>query len=116
MRVFAATILVAAFSSATAQSPVSVHPDSGESHLVNIRRLTKEPNPNVVSYSIDDEYGWVTAATPAKRLLIGYVWKTKDYLWVSLWRDTREGRPSARGLEFGLRDLPTRVLRPAGVL
>lgn len=72
-----------------------------EGNAVNLRRLTNDPNPNVVSYAIDDEYGWVTAATPAKNLLIGYVWKTKDYPWVSLWRDTREGKPSARGLEFG---------------
>ncbi|MCI0533652.1 MAG: hypothetical protein L0Z50_00340 [Verrucomicrobiales bacterium] len=68
---------------------------------VNIRHLTNDPNPNVVSYAIDDEYGWVTAATPAKKLLIGYIWKSKDYPWVSLWRDVQGGKPSARGLEFG---------------
>jgi hypothetical protein len=68
---------------------------------VNMRRLTNKPEPNVVSYSIDASYGWVTAATPPKGLLIGYLWRTKDYPWVSLWRDVREGRPAARGLEFG---------------
>jgi hypothetical protein len=74
---------------------------NAEGEAVNLRRLTDDPNPNVVSYAIDDEYGWVTAATPAKTLLIGYVWRTKDYPWVSLWRDTHDGKPSARGLEFG---------------
>lgn len=72
---------------------------SGEA--VNLRHLLGDPDPNVVSYTLDGEYGWVTAATPAKGLMIGYVWRTRDYPWVSLWRDVREGQPAARGLEFG---------------
>lgn len=68
---------------------------------VNLRRLTSDPNPNVVSYIIEDRHGWVTAANPARGLLIGYLWKTAEYPWVSLWRDVRQGQPSARGLEFG---------------
>ena len=72
-----------------------------DGETVNMRRLTTDQNPNVVSYSIDEAYGWVTAATPAKDLLIGYLWKTTDYPWVSLWRDVRDGKPAARGLEFG---------------
>ena len=69
--------------------------------IVNLRRLTNDPNPNVVSYAIDDEHGWVTAASPEKGLLIGYFWKQSDFPWVSLWRDVRDGQPAARGLEFG---------------
>ena len=68
---------------------------------VDMRRLTSDPLPNVVSYAIDSDFGWVTAVTPSKGLLIGYVWKTADYPWVSLWRDVQEAKPSARGLEFG---------------
>jgi hypothetical protein len=68
---------------------------------VDLRRLAADPHPNVVSYTLDTTHGWVTAATPAQGLLIGYLWKTADYPWVSLWRDVREGRPAARGLEFG---------------
>jgi hypothetical protein len=63
--------------------------------------LLDDPNPNVVSYAVGEEYGWVTAATPGKGLLIGYLWKRADYPWVSLWRDVSGGHPSARGLEFG---------------
>src|SRR6185295_11276954 len=55
-----------------------------DGETVNLRRLTNDPNPNVVSYGIDEAYGWVTAATSAKGLLIGYLWKTSDYPWVSL--------------------------------
>jgi len=32
-----------------------------------------DPNPNVVSYTIDGPYGWVTAATPKHGLLIRYI-------------------------------------------
>ena len=43
----------------------------------------------------------MTAASPRSGLLIGYIWRTSDYPWVSLWRDVRDGKPAARGLEFG---------------
>jgi hypothetical protein len=72
-----------------------------DGQVVDLRRLESDPDPNVVSYVIEDDYGWVTAASPEKGLLIGYVWKKSDYPWVSLWRDVRDGKPAARGLEFG---------------
>jgi hypothetical protein len=68
---------------------------------VNLRHLTNDPLPNVVSYVVDEEWGWTTAANPARGLLIGYVWKTSEYPWFNAWRDVRAGKPSARGLEFG---------------
>jgi hypothetical protein len=68
---------------------------------VNLRNLTDDPQPNVVSYTIDDEYGWVTAASPEKGLLIGYIWRASEYPWFNAWRDVRGGKPAARGLEFG---------------
>ncbi len=68
---------------------------------VDMRHLTSDPDPNVVSFAIEEQFGWVTAANAAKGLLIGYVWRTSDYPWVSLWRDVRDGKPAARGLEFG---------------
>jgi len=68
---------------------------------VSLRFLKDDPQPNVVSYVIDDEFGWTTVITPGKALLLGYVWRTADYPWFSAWRDVRNGKPSARGLEFG---------------
>ena len=53
-------------------------PDSGTVH-------------DVVSYVIEDEYGWITASSPEKRLLIGYVWRTEDYPWVIEWRHLENG-------------------------
>ncbi len=87
----------------TPEEPSSFWPQALnlDGQAVNLRHLTSDPNPNVVSYAIDDSIGWVTAATPSLGLLIGYVWKTSDYPWVSLWRDVRDDKPAARGLEFG---------------
>ena len=58
---------------------------------------------DVSSFVFDnaDEYGWVTAASPASRLLIGYVWRTREYPWLNIWRQVLKGRIAARGLEFG---------------
>ncbi len=68
---------------------------------VDMRRLLAEPNPNVVSYVVDEPYGWATAVTPGRRLLLGYVWKTAEYPWFNAWRHVADGKPLARGLEFG---------------
>jgi hypothetical protein len=73
---------------------------------VNVRYLTNDHDPNVASYTLDDEYGWVTASNPGKGLLIGYIWQTKDYPWLIAWRDVQNGKPAARGLEFGTTGLP----------
>ena len=69
---------------------------------VDMRHLTSDPNPNVVSYVVDDAIGWATASSPKHGLLIGYLWKTSDYPWFNAWRHVdRQGHPLARGLEFG---------------
>ena len=68
---------------------------------VNLRHLTDNHNPNVVSFTIDEEYGWVTACNAAQGLMIGYLWKTSEYPWFNAWRHVEKGKPFARGLEFG---------------
>ena len=79
---------------------------------VNLRRLTDDDDPAVVSFVIDDEYGWVTASNAAKGLLIGYIWKTSNYPWLDVWRHAQDGKPAARGLEFGT----TGLHQPEGIL
>ena len=73
---------------------------------VNVRFLSDEDDPNVVSYTLDDEYGWYTAYNPARGLLLGYIWKSADYPWLIDWRSAENGKPMARGLEFGTTALP----------
>jgi hypothetical protein len=87
----------------TPEEPSDEWPNARQKNgkLVDMRHLASDPNPNVVSYVIDEPTGWVTAANPAQGWLIGYFWRTSDYPWVSLWRDARNGKPEARGLEFG---------------
>ncbi len=70
-------------------------------HTADLRRLTADPLPNVVSYIIEGPTGWVTAASPTSGLVLAYLWKTSEYPWLNLWRDVAKGRPVARGLEFG---------------
>jgi hypothetical protein len=79
---------------------------------VDLRRLTTEPNPNVVSFVIEGEFGWVAATNAAKGLLLGYIWRTADYPWLNIWRHVQGGKPLARGLEFGTTGLhqPFKVL------
>ncbi len=48
-----------------------------------------------------EEYGWITAATPEKGLLLGYVWTIADYPWLNVWHHRENGEPVAKGLEFG---------------
>ena len=72
-----------------------------KAHTSDLRHLTLDPLPNVVSYIIEGPTGWVTAASPTSGLVLGYLWKTSEYPWLNLWRDVADGRPIARGLEFG---------------
>jgi len=55
----------------------------------------------VSTHVIDDEFGWATAASPAKKLLIGYLWKTSDYPWLHIWHGIKDGKSWAKGIEFG---------------
>ena len=68
---------------------------------VDLRFLGDDPSPNVVSFIVEEEIGWVTATSPKQGLLLGYVWETEDYPWLNIWRHVKDGKPFARGLEFG---------------
>lgn len=68
---------------------------------IDLRGLVDDDLPKVCSFVIDEDMGWVTAASPSKELLIGYVWKTAEYPWLNIWRHVVDGKPLARGLEFG---------------
>jgi hypothetical protein len=71
--------------------------------LVDLRTLVKSHDPNVVSFVFSDSLsqGWVTACNPGKGLLVGYIWALSDYPWLNIWRHIQDGRPAARGMEFG---------------
>lgn len=68
---------------------------------VDMRHLTDDAAPAVVSYIVEEEYGWTTAINAGQGLLIGYIWPMADYPWFDAWRHVRDGKPFARGLEFG---------------
>jgi hypothetical protein len=83
-----------------------------QGQLVDLRHLTSDPDPDVVSFVVDGEFGWVTATSASKELLLGYMWRTADYPWLDIWRHVADGKPLARGLEFGTTGLhqPFKVL------
>ena len=82
--------------------------------FIDLRRLIDDQNPNVASFVFPEgvKYGWVTACNPGKGLLIGYLWDVSDYPWINFWRYLEDGKPDARGLEFGT----TGLHEPFGVL
>jgi len=88
---------------------------SKQGQPVDLRHLTSDPDPNVVSFVIDGEFGWVTATSASKELLLGYMWRTADYPWLNFWRHVADGKPLARGLEFGTTGLhqPFNSTRPS---
>lgn len=49
----------------------------------------------------DAEYGWITAYNPEMKLLLGYIWRRKDYPWIHLWQHWENNRIKYRGIEFG---------------
>ncbi|QEC66666.1 hypothetical protein FRZ67_04885 [Panacibacter ginsenosidivorans] len=68
----------------------------------DLRNPQKNYN-SVFSFIVDpkDNYGWLTAYSPAHQLVLGYVWQRKDYSWINLWQHFENGIIKYRGLEFG---------------
>lgn len=66
-------------------------------------RNPQQPYNSVFSFIIDpkDNYGWITAYSPAHDLVLGYVWNRNDYPWINLWQHYDAGNITYRGLEFG---------------
>lgn len=57
----------------------------------------------VRSYIVDEKstYGWITAYDPTTNILIGYLWPKKDYPWIHIWEQVKNGDLIYMGLEFG---------------
>lgn len=57
----------------------------------------------VFSFIVDKiaTYGWITAYSPVHNILLGYVWKRKDYPWIHLWQHWNGNTIQYRGIEFG---------------
>lgn len=64
-------------------------------------RNSDQNNGYVTTHIINDSIGWATIASPHKKLLVGYVWKTKDYPWLHVWHGMKNETLWAKGIEFG---------------
>ncbi|MEX0324010.1 MAG: hypothetical protein AB3N63_17765 [Puniceicoccaceae bacterium] len=76
--------------------------DPSSKEAVDIRRTDADIN-YVSTHLIQEEsdYGWITAYDPQSGLLLGYIWRTKEYPWINIWNHYKNGQPAAKGLEFG---------------
>ena len=79
-----------------------------DDRLTDLRKLVDGDSGGVENFVCKKDVitGWMTACNPGKGLLIGYVWDTADYPWIRHWRHIEDGKPLARGLEFGTTPLP----------
>jgi len=55
----------------------------------------------VTTHIFSDSIGWVIASSPKRGLLVGYIWKTREYPWINIWNQLVDGKLWAKGLEFG---------------
>ena len=72
-----------------------------EGQRVSMRRMRDGQEPSVTSFVIDEDLGWAIASNGKRGLLFGYVWKRSNYPWFNHWWKSKDGKPHARGLEFG---------------
>ena len=79
-----------------------------DDRLTDLRMLVDGDQNGVENFVCkkDVKTGWMTACNAEKGLLIGYVWDIADYPWIRHWRHIEDGKPLARGLEFGTTPLP----------
>jgi hypothetical protein len=66
-------------------------------------RTVNEDRGYVTTHIFPDtcQIGWVTATSPSHKLLLGYIFRTKEYPWLNLWHWKKDRKPHAHGLEFG---------------
>ena len=64
------------------------------------------------------EHAWTAALNPKKRLLLGYVFRSKDYPWLQTWGNYPPTGKMARGMEFGTQpyDVPRREAVSMGTM
>ena len=64
-------------------------------------RSSATPFNYVATHIFQDSIGWITATNASEKLMLGYIWKTKEYPWVNVWQQWKDNRLWAKGLEFG---------------
>ncbi len=88
--------------------PFGISPDG---RRVELRTMQPQPRAGVYAAFLMDPkraLSYFTMYHPGYRVLIGYLWRTRDYPWVGDWQENRraterpwDGQVIARGIEFG---------------
>ena len=74
---------------------------TNDGNQISMRKMVENEDPSVTSFVIDEDLGWAVASNSNRGLLFGYIWKRSDYPWFNHWWKLKDGKPHARGLEFG---------------
>ena len=74
---------------------------TNDGNQISMRKMLENEDPSVTSFVIDEDLGWAVASNSNRGLLFGYIWKRSDYPWFNHWWKLKDGKPHARGLEFG---------------
>lgn len=74
--------------------------DQRANKSIDLRR-SDSPESYVSTHLFNDSVGWVSATSPRHQLTLLYVWKTREYPWLNVWQQYRDGKLWAKGLEFG---------------
>ena len=87
--------------------------------LIDLRAAPRESHSlDHTGHRMDPDADWafVTALHPAKRLLLGYLFRPREFPWLQTWESYPRDRLMARGLEFGTQafDLPRREVVTEG--
>lgn len=64
-------------------------------------RQSHTPESYVSTHIFSDSIGWVVAFNPTTGHLLGYWFSTSAYPWINIWHQMQDGKPWAKGLEFG---------------
>jgi hypothetical protein len=70
--------------------------------VIDLRKVRNiEKSGFVDNFQVDPskKYGWFTAVHPGKRVLIGYMFRTKEFPWLNIW-EANEPAMLTRGMEF----------------
>lgn len=83
---------------------------------VTLERFTNQPSSTgFTTHLMDPGRGkaYFLAFSPTHKMLLGYVWRQKDFPWLGTWEENRKrtpppwnGRTLTRGMEFGVSPFP----------
>lgn len=69
---------------------------------IDLRKTGEIPSTFLTSHVFDKntQLGWAASSNKIEKILVGYVWDTKEYPWLNIWHQYKDGKVAGRALEF----------------